>query len=85
LKIKSEYNTYLISGLPPGPINNPGKESIIAALYPAVNDYIYFVARGDGYHTFSKTEKEHNRAKRRFQEVRRRVREEKKNTKAEGS
>ena len=85
LKIKSDYNTYLISGLPPGPINNPGKESIIAALYPAVNDYIYFVARGDGYHTFSKTEKEHNRAKRRFQEVRRRVREEKKNTKAEGS
>ena len=85
LKIKSEYNTYLNSGLPPGPINNPGKESIIAALYPAVNDYIYFVARGDGYHTFSKTEKEHNRAKRRFQEVRRRVRQEKKNTKAEES
>ena len=82
LKIKSEYNTYLISGLPPGPINNPGKESIIAALYPAVNDYIYFVARGDGYHTFSKTEKEHNRAKRKFQEVRRRVRQEKKKTKA---
>ena len=84
LKIESEYNTYLNSGLPPGPINNPGKESIIAALYPAVNDYIYFVARGDGYHTFSKTKKEHNRAKRRFQEVRRRVRQEKKNTKAEG-
>ena len=82
LKIKSEYNTYLNSGLPPGPINNPGKESIIAALYPAVNDYIYFVARGDGYHTFSKTEKEHNRAKRKFQEVRRRVRQEKKKTKA---
>ena len=82
LKIESEYNTYLNSGLPPGPINNPGKESIIAALYPAVNDYIYFVARGDGYHTFSKTEKEHNRAKRKFQEVRRRVRQEKKKTKA---
>jgi len=84
LKIESEYNTYLKSGLPPGPINNPGKESLIAALYPAVNDYIYFVARGDGYHTFSKTEKEHNKAKRKFQKVRRRVRQEKNSAKAGG-
>ena len=84
LKIESEYNTYLNSGLPPGPINNPGKESLIAALYPAVNDYIYFVARGDGYHTFSKTKKEHNKAKRKFQKVRRRVRQEKNSATAGG-
>ncbi len=70
LKIESPYNTYLYPGLPPGPINNPGKESILAALYPHDNDYLYFVARGDGYHTFSKNEQEHNRAKRKLQEVR---------------
>ena len=57
LKIKSPYNTYLNHGLPPGPINNPGLESIKAALYPEKVDYLFFVARGDGYHTFSKTEK----------------------------
>lgn len=73
LKIKSNYNTYLYKGLPPGPINNPGKESIIAALYPSVNEFLYFVAKGDGYHTFTKNEKDHNKAKRKFQEVRRRV------------
>ena len=63
LKIESKYNTYLYRGLPPGPINSPGKESIIAALYPSVNEYLYFVARGDGYHTFSTNEKDHNKAK----------------------
>ena len=66
LKIESPYNTYLNKGLPPGPINNPGKESILAALYPMKNDYLFFVARGDGYHEFSKTEQEHNKAKRKF-------------------
>ncbi len=71
LKIESPYNTYLNKGLPPGPINNPGKESILAALFPKDNDFLYFVARGDGYHTFSRTEKEHNRAKKKFQKVRR--------------
>jgi len=78
LKIKSPYNTYLNHGLPPGPINNPGIESIKAALYPEEIDYLYFVAKGDGYHTFSKTEKEHNRAKRAFQKVRRKIRKTKK-------
>ena len=58
LKIESPYNTYLNYGLPPGPINNPGIQSILAALYPVESDFIYFVAKGDGYHTFSKTEKE---------------------------
>ena len=73
LKIKSPYNTYLNEGLPPGPINNPGIESIKAALYPAETDYIYFVARGDGYHTFSRTKEEHNIAKRKFQKIRRQL------------
>lgn len=84
LKIESKYNTYLYRGLPPGPINNPGKESIIAALYPSVNEYLYFVARGDGYHTFSTNEKDHNKAKKKFQEVRRRVKQQK-NRKIEGN
>ncbi|MDG2366364.1 MAG: endolytic transglycosylase MltG [Candidatus Marinimicrobia bacterium] len=73
LKIKSPYNTYLNKGLPPGPINNPGIESIRAALYPAKTDFLYFVARGDGYHTFSKTKEEHNIAKRKFQKIRRQL------------
>ncbi|MBT7422653.1 MAG: endolytic transglycosylase MltG [Candidatus Marinimicrobia bacterium] len=77
LKIKSPYNTYLNKGLPPGPINNPGIESIRAALYPAKTDFLYFVARGDGYHTFSKTKEEHNIAKRKFQKIRRQLKKQK--------
>lgn len=73
LRIDSPYNTYLNNGLPPGPINNPGLESIKAAVYPAENDFLYFVARGDGYHTFSRTQKEHIRAKQKFQRIRRKV------------
>ncbi len=73
LRIKSPYNTYLYGGLPPGPINSPGFKSLNAALYPDENDYLYFVAKGDGYHTFSKNEKEHERAKRAFQRVRKKV------------
>jgi UPF0755 protein len=60
-------------GLPPGPINNPGKASILAAIYPADNDYLYFVAKGDGYHFFSKTPEEHNRAKMRFKQQRKKL------------
>ena len=70
LQIKSPYNTYLHEGLPPGPINSPGKKSLLAALYPEENEYLFFVAKGDGYHTFSKTEKEHNRAKKKLQKLR---------------
>ena len=81
LKIKSPYNTYQNYGLPPGPINNPGIESIKAALYPEQVDFLFFVAKGDGYHTFSKTEKEHNKAKREFQKIRRQNRKSKKVTK----
>lgn len=62
LSINSPYNTYMYPGLPPGPVNNPGKASIIAALYPESNDYYYFVADGSGGHRFSRTMEEHNRA-----------------------
>jgi len=62
LKIDSPYNTYLYYGLPPGPINNPGKKSILAALFPAKTKYIFFAAKGDGRHKFSVTSKEHAKA-----------------------
>ncbi len=58
----SPYNTYLIKGLPPGPIGNPGTDAIRAALHPADTQYLYFVARQDGTHHFSRTLDEHNRA-----------------------
>ena len=58
----SPYNTYLIEGLPPGPIGNPGNSAIEAALNPARTSYLYFVARQDGSHQFSTTLEEHNRA-----------------------
>lgn len=58
----SAYNTYTIAGLPPGPIANPGMASIEAALYPTPSDYLYFVARKDGTHIFSRSLKQHDRA-----------------------
>ena len=61
LKIESPYNTYKYSGLPPGPINNPGKNAIMAALYPEKNNYLYFVADGNGGHRFARTYSEHLR------------------------
>ncbi|TYP51608.1 UPF0755 protein [Thermosediminibacter litoriperuensis] len=63
LKIQSPYNTYINAGLPPGPISAPGIDSIKAALNPAPVDYLYFVANGDGTHTFSRTYEEHLKAK----------------------
>lgn len=59
LKIESPYNTYKYSGLPPGPINNPGKNAILAALYPEKNNYLYFVANGIGGHRFAKKYSDH--------------------------
>jgi UPF0755 protein len=58
----SAYNTYKYAGLPPGPIANPGLQSIEAALKPANVDYLYFVSDNNGRHVFSKTLDEHNRA-----------------------
>jgi UPF0755 protein len=63
---QSPYNTYLIKGLPPGPIGNPGIDALQAALKPATTNYLYFVARQDGTHQFSRTLEEHNRAVTRY-------------------
>lgn len=60
LRRASPYNTYQIKGLPPGPIGNPGIDAIKAVLQPARTDYLYFVARKDGTHQFSRTLQEHN-------------------------
>ncbi|MDQ7095542.1 endolytic transglycosylase MltG [Desulfosporosinus sp. PR] len=59
LQIPSPYNTYLNRGLPPGPIANPGDASLQAALNPANTDFLYYVAKKDGYHAFAKTYQEH--------------------------
>jgi len=63
LNVNSRYNTYLYYGLPPGPIGNPGAGSILGALYPEETNYLYYVAKGDGSHIFSRTKQEHARAK----------------------
>jgi UPF0755 protein len=62
------YNTYTHDGLPPGPIGSPGLAAIVAALHPAAVPYLYFVAREDGRHEFSRTLREHNRT---IQQIRR--------------
>lgn len=67
LRAPTPYNTYVIRGLPPGPIAAPGKESLRAVLHPAPGDFLYFVARKDGTHQFSRTLTEHNRAVQRYQ------------------
>jgi len=56
---KSPYNTYLVKGLPPGPISNPGKDALHAALWPAETNYLYFVAQDEGRHNFSTNYREH--------------------------
>ncbi|OGC04030.1 hypothetical protein A2276_05375 [candidate division WOR-1 bacterium RIFOXYA12_FULL_43_27] len=63
LEVDSPYNTYKRRGLPPGPICNPGLDSIKAAIYPAKTDYFFFVAKKDGSHIFSRTWEEHQRAR----------------------
>lgn len=69
LEIDSPYNTYRRQGLPPGPICNPGRRSLEAAVYPAQTNYLYFVSKGDGSHIFTRTLEEHNRAKILVQEL----------------
>lgn len=68
LKKKTPYNTYVIKGLPPGPIASPGLKSIMAALYPADAPYLYFVSNNDGTHNFSVTLKEHSEAVRSYRD-----------------
>lgn len=66
LQTPTPYNTYQIRGLPPGPIANPGRAAIEAALYPAETDYLFFVSKKDGTHYFSPTYAEHNEAVRQY-------------------
>jgi UPF0755 protein len=68
LKNPTPYNTYVIKGLPPGPITNPGEAAIQAVISPAKTDYLYFVLKNDGSHHFSRTLKEHNRALARYRD-----------------
>jgi UPF0755 protein len=71
LAVRSPYNTYRYAGLPPGPIGQPGRASLHAALYPAAVPFLYFVAQPDGKHIFSTTYAEHRAAIARVKEMRR--------------
>ena len=81
LKRKTAYNTYVIKGLPPGPIASPSIKSITAALYPADVPYIYFVAQDDRSHRFSETAAQHTEAVKRY----RSMKQQKINSTKEGS
>ena len=70
LEIDSPFNTYMYYGLPPAPLNNPGKDAILAALYPEENNFYYFVADGNGGHVFSRTLAEHQRNVRAYRQWR---------------
>tara|TARA_E500000331_G_scaffold345065_1_gene382124 strand:- start:1062 stop:2039 length:978 start_codon:yes stop_codon:yes gene_type:complete len=73
LRRKTSHNTYVIQGLPKTPICNPGIASIEAALHPATTGYFYFVAKGGGRHSFSKTLKEHNKNVKKWREIQKNV------------
>jgi UPF0755 protein len=60
MQFRSSYNTYTHSGLPPGPISNPGRTSLEAAMHPSKTDYYYFVSDGNSHHRFSRSLEEHN-------------------------
>jgi len=61
MQFASPYNTYRHAGLPPGPIGNPGRSALEAAMHPAQSDYYYFVADAQGHHRFARTIEEHNK------------------------
>lgn len=61
MQFPSPYNTYRYPGLPPGPIGNPGRSALEAAMHPALSDFYYFVADAQGHHRFSRTLEEHNK------------------------
>lgn len=61
LQYSSPYNTYRTAGLPPGPLANPGKDSLLAAMHPSKTDYLYFVSDNQGHHRFARTLDEHQR------------------------
>jgi UPF0755 protein len=69
MQTNSSYNTYRHPGLPPGPIANPGKTSLEAALHPATSDYYYFVSNGNGHHNFAHSLEEHNRNVAKFRKI----------------
>ena len=69
IQTDSSYNTYRHPGLPPGPIANPGKTSLEAALRPATSDYFYFVSNGNGHHNFARSLEEHNRNVAKFRKI----------------
>ncbi len=64
---QNPYNTYTHAGLPPGPISNPGRAALLAAIEPDQTPYLYFVSKNDGTHYFSKTEREHEAAVDKYQ------------------
>jgi UPF0755 protein len=68
LTIDSPYNTYRYGGLPPSPINNPGRDAMLAALYPAEHNYLFFVADGEGGHKFSRNYSDHLKKVREFRQ-----------------
>jgi UPF0755 protein len=59
LLFDSPYNTYKTAGLPPGPICNPGRQALLAAMHPAATEYLYFVSNNQGRHRFARTGREH--------------------------
>jgi UPF0755 protein len=70
LKVETPYNTYVIDGLPPTPIANPGIDAIRAVMNPVETDFLYFVADGTGGHAFARTLPEHNRNVRKWRKIR---------------